>query len=129
MATKLVVYVEDNPVNFALVRRILESTGDYEVLPADDGPIGLEIIAQRRPDLVLLDLDLPSLHGLEVLRELKADPELKAIPVIVITASVMQRERSKALERGAVAFLEKPFDIAGLRQAAAEATGLKNPAD
>lgn len=124
MARKLVVYVEDNPVNFALVHRILESTGTYEVVRADDGPIGLTTIAEQRPDLVLLDLDLPTMHGLEVLRRLKADATLKDIPVIVITASVMQRERLKALEGGAAAFLEKPFDISGLRKAADEAVGL-----
>jgi CheY-like chemotaxis protein len=124
VARKLVVYVEDNPVNFALVRRILESTGSYDVTLADDGPIGLTTIAEQRPDLVLLDLDLPTMHGLEVLRELKADPSLAKIPVIIISASVMQRERTKALEGGAAAFLEKPFDIAGLRKAAAEAVGL-----
>ena len=126
MAKKHVVYIEDNPANLALVRRLLESTSHYEVSGAVDGDEGLRAVAEHVPDLVLLDLDLPTLHGLEVLRKLKADPNLKAIPVIVVTASVMRRERAKAMEGGAVAFIEKPFDIFEFRDMVDEAVGLES---
>ncbi len=123
MPKKLVVYIEDNPANFALVRRLLEATGRYEVHGAVDGPEGLIAVAEHLPAVVLLDLDLPSLHGLEVLRQLKADEKLAKIPVVIVTASVMQRERTKGLEGGAVAFVEKPFDIGDFRDIVDAACG------
>jgi two-component system cell cycle response regulator DivK len=120
---RTVVYVEDNSANFALVRKLLEASGRYEVVGATDGEAGLRLVASTRPHLVLLDLDLPALTGLEVLERLKADPALASIPVVVVSASVMQRERVKSLEAGAIAFLEKPFDIANLRRAVDDACG------
>ena len=127
VARKLVLYIEDNPANFALVRRLLESTSNYEVKGEVDGAKGLAAVGKLVPDLVLLDLDLPTLTGLEVLRRLKSDPKLAKIPVIVVTASVMQRERNKAMEGGATAFIEKPFDIFEFRGLVDEATGLATP--
>lgn len=124
MAKKTVVYIEDNPANFALVRRLLESTGNYEVTGAEDGLEGLALVASDKPSLVLLDLDLPSIHGLEVLRRLKEDEALAKIPVIVVTASVMQKERNKAKEGGAIAFVEKPFDILEFRGLVDDACGV-----
>lgn len=109
------------------MRRLLESTSNYEVKGEVDGAKGLAAVGKLRPDLVLLDLDLPTLTGLEVLRRLKSDPKLAKIPVIVVTASVMQRERNKAMEGGAKAFIEKPFDIFEFRRLVDDATGLATP--
>lgn len=113
---KLVVYVEDNPANLALVRKVLESTGRYRVEGADTGELGLTRIRQERPDLVLLDLDLPSMSGFEVCRALKRDPTFHGCPIVAISASVMKRERDEALAAGCTRFIEKPFDIGVLRQ-------------
>jgi len=111
-----IVYVEDNPDNLRLVEWVLESTGKYKVYGAEDGVAGFELIRKRRPVLALLDLDLPLVDGFELARRLQADPELRQIPIIAISASVMRRERQRSLEAGCVAFVEKPFDVLNFRQ-------------
>ena len=115
-----VLYIEDNEANLALVRRVLEHSG-YTVLEATTGERGLEMVATEKPDLVLLDLDLPHMSGFEVAARLKADPASANIPMIAISASVMKQERQSALDAGCVCFIEKPFDIAELRTAVADA--------
>jgi two-component system cell cycle response regulator DivK len=113
--TSVVVYVEDHRENFALVKKALEATGRYEVLQAESGEEALTMISERRPALVLLDLDLPGMDGISMALAMKADPRLHSIPIIVITASVMDDERQAAVDAGCMAFIEKPFDIARLR--------------
>ena len=122
--TKLVVYIEDNPSNFALARKILEWTGKYTVVNAKDGIIGLEMVRQRRPDVVLLDLDLPGISGIEVVQAIRRTPEIARIPVLAVTASVMKRERTQAMAAGCDVFIEKPFDIHELRRHVDEAAGI-----
>ncbi len=123
-ARKLVVYVEDNSANFALVCKLLEATGTYQVLRADDGESGLEIIAARKPDVVLLDLDLPGISGIEVATRLRANQETAKLPILIVTASVMKREHAMAMDAGADAFIEKPFDIMELRALVDDAAGV-----
>lgn len=122
--TKYVLYVEDNPANFTLVRRLLESTGNYEVHQAPTGERGLEMLAERRPDVLLLDLDLPGISGIDVATEARKRDALRDLPIIVVTASVMKRERQLAEQAGCDRFIEKPFDIGTLRQVVDEASGL-----
>lgn len=122
---KLVVYIEDNPSNFALARRILELAGTYEVIGAKDGVSGLALVHERRPDVVLLDLDLPGITGIEVVQQIRASPDISRIPVLAVTASVMKRERRKAMEAGCDRFIEKPFDIHDLRSQVDEVAGLR----
>lgn len=110
-----VVYIEDNAANLALVRKVLEHAGHYEVIGATTGEDGLEAIARDPPDLVLLDLDLPQMNGFDVARSLKADDALRAIPIVAISASVMKQERQQSLDVGCAYFIEKPFDIGELR--------------
>lgn len=116
-----IVYVEDNPANFVLVRKILEVHGQYVVEQAASGEEGLSRIDADPPALVLLDLDLPGMSGLDLARRLKADPRLRSIPIVAISASVMKDERNQVREAGCVGFLEKPFDIQELRRVVAEA--------
>ncbi|GEM_PF-1107747 len=123
-ARKLVVYVEDNTANFALVCKLLEASGHYEVLGAPDGEHGLELIKARLPDVVLLDLDLPGMSGIEVAKRLKQCVETAAIPILVVTASVMRREHTSAMEAGADAFIAKPFDITELRKLVNDTCGI-----
>ncbi len=106
-----VVYVEDNLDNLRLVEWVLESTGRYQVLGATDGLAGLELIRRERPALVLLDIDLPLVDGLELARRIRLDAELKQIPLVAVSASVMRKERQRCLEAGCMAFVEKPFDV------------------
>ena len=108
-----VVYIEDNDANMALVVRVLESTGQYQVFGAPDGETGLELIAREHPHLVLLDLDIPGVNGFEVARLIRSsdDPRVARIPVAAVSANVLKDERRAALEAGCVTFIEKPFDI------------------
>jgi len=123
-----IVYVEDNPANFVLVRKILEVHGEHVVEQAASAEDGLVLIEADPPALVLLDLDLPGMSGLELARRLKADPRLRSIPIVAISASVMKDERNQARQAGCVGFLEKPFDIHELRRMVAEAVAGRAPA-
>lgn len=110
-----ILYVEDNDANFTLAARVLESTKLYRVERADSAEQAIERLAELEPALILLDLDLPGLDGIGLAKHLKSQPETASIPIIVITASVMHRERRQAMDAGALAFVEKPFDIEELR--------------
>lgn len=122
-----IVYVEDNPANFVLVRKVLEVGREHVVEQAVSGEQGLEHILAAPPDLILLDLDLPGMSGLSLAEQLKADPRVQRIPIVAISASVMKEERRQALEAGCAWFLEKPFDIQELRRAVAEALAGRAP--
>jgi CheY-like chemotaxis protein len=123
-----IVYVEDNPANFVLVRKILEVHGEHVVEQAASAEDALVRIEADPPALVLLDLDLPGMSGLELARQLKADSRLRGIPIVAISASVMKDERNQARQAGCVGFLEKPFDIQELRRLVAEAVAGRAPA-
>lgn len=99
---------DDEAVLRALVRATLSSAG-YDVLEAADGDEALELARSARPDLIVLDLMMPRRSGLEVLRELRADPELAATPVVMLTARTRAADREAAAEAGADRFLAKPF--------------------
>ncbi|WP_181233787.1 response regulator [Enhygromyxa salina] len=110
-----VLCVEDNDANFALIKLVLEKTGLWLVTRANDVVQARAALEQRRPAVVLLDLDLPGVGGLELARELKGSPAWSTLPIVVVSASVMRQEHVKAREAGCEFFLEKPFDIAVLR--------------
>lgn len=122
-----IVYIEDNPANFVLVRKVLETGRQYVVEQAASAEIGWERILAAPPRLILLDIDLPGMSGLEMARKLKADDRTKAIPIVAISASVMKEERSQALDAGCVWFVEKPFDIQELRRVVHEAIAGRDP--
>ena len=114
---KKVLYIEDNAANRALVVRLLEATGQYEVLTAVDGESGLAMVQEELPCLVLVDLDVPGVNGFEVARLVTSspNPSVSSIPVAAVSANVMKDERSAAYTAGCVAFIEKPFDIRAFR--------------
>ncbi len=126
-----VVYIEDNPANRSLVVRILESTGRFKVFPAPDAEVGLALVEEELPHVVLVDLDIPGSNGFEVTRQIKgsANPEVARIPVAAVSANVMQNEREASLEAGCVIFIEKPFDINSFRAQVASLAGLTDDAD
>lgn len=110
MSDSRVLVVEDNEDNLTLVVDVLSSM-DYEVIVASDGLEGVEKTRAEKPDLILMDLSLPRMDGWTATRQLKADPELKAIPVIALTAHAMVGDREKALEAGCDDYVTKPINI------------------
>jgi len=113
MPPKILV-VDDDRNLLKLFKYVLEKDG-FAVITAMDGERGLELALAERPDLVMLDLKMPKLDGMEVLRKLKADPLTAAIPVVMITASAQKADAERALREGAVGYIIKPFHIAELR--------------
>lgn len=107
MATMLLI--EDNAQNRYLATFLLEQHG-HRVLHAEDGLLGLDMAARLRPDLILLDIQLPGMDGHAVARALKSDPALSAIPIVAVTSYAMAGDREKCLEAGAEGYIEKPID-------------------
>ncbi len=106
-----VAYLEDNPSNLTLVERTLERLPGVKMISATQGGLGLELIREHRPDLVLLDLHLPGLSGAEVLEQLKADPATARIPVVVVSADATEEQIERLKQLGADAYLTKPVDV------------------
>ena len=105
-----ILYIEDTENNQILIRRRLEQSG-YRVITADDAEQGMALATDEKPDLILMDMSLPGLDGWEATRRLKADPRTKTIPVIALTAHVMQGDRERALEAGCDDYDTKPFQF------------------
>ena len=105
-----VLLVEDNEMNRDMLSRRLSKKG-YEIVIAEDGAQGVALARSERPDLILMDMSLPVLHGWDATRQLKADPQTKAIPVIALTAHAMSGDREKALEAGCDEFDTKPVEL------------------
>ena len=105
-----VLIVEDNEVNRKMLSRRL-SKRDYDILIAGDGAEGVAVAKSEQPDIILMDMSLPVMHGWDATRALKADPETSGIPIIAITAHAMSGDREKALEAGCNDFDTKPYDL------------------
>ena len=114
-APPLVLVVEDNPVNLELVSALLEEHA-CETLAATTGDAALHLLRQTRPDLVLVDVQLPGMSGYELTRRIKADRTLADIPVVALTAHAMAHEDVRAREAGCDAFLTKPIDIRAFKE-------------
>lgn len=110
---KTILHIEDNFHNRDIVRRMLEGQG-YTVIEAEDGVIGLEMVQKQKPPLVLLDINLPRLDGISVIKRIRADPSLQNIPVIAVTASAMVGDRERFLEAGCNDYLPKPVRLTAL---------------
>ncbi len=107
---KVVLIVEDNDKNMKLARDILQAKG-YATLEAITGEDGVLVAKDKLPDLVLMDIQLPGINGIEAFRQLRADPRTARIPIAAFTASVTPSDRSKVIEAGFDAFLSKPIDL------------------
>jgi signal transduction histidine kinase/ActR/RegA family two-component response regulator len=110
-APHLVLYIEDNPANLRLVQEIVAFRPDLSLLSAPDGNDGLSLARSRRPDVILTDLNLPGMSGLEVLAALRRDPDTASIPVIALTANAMPHDIERGLAAGFTRYLTKPIDI------------------
>ena len=107
---KTVLIVEDNELNLKLLKDVLEYHG-YTILTIDLGEPVLGLARQHRPDLILLDIQLPDISGTEVARRLKEDEETRTIPVIAVTAFAMAGDETKILASGCDAYVSKPFNL------------------
>jgi len=104
---KRVLYIEDNPQNMRLVRKFLKM-GGYTLIEAETGYQGIEIALSQIPDLILMDINLPDIDGVDATQQLKATPETKTIPVIALTANAMHGDRDRFLAAGCDDYLSKP---------------------
>jgi len=107
-----VLYIEDNPANLRLVEQLLARRGGIRLLSAGDAEEGLQIIRQHRPDLVLLDINLPGMDGYEVLRTLRELEQGRELPVVAISANAMPRDIERGREAGFLDYITKPIDVA-----------------
>jgi two-component system, cell cycle response regulator DivK len=106
----LVLIVEDNPRNLKLVRDLLDYAG-YRTLGVSNAEDGIELARSRRPDLVLMDVQLPGMDGVEALARLRAEPDSGEIPIVALTAFAMKDDRERFLAAGFDAYIEKPLNV------------------
>lgn len=114
-----ILYVEDNPQNMRLVGKILKHAG-YVMIEAEDGRSGIDVAVRELPDLILMDVNLPDIDGLEATSRLKATPSTAGIPVIALTANAMVGDREKALQAGCDGYVPKPISREMLLSTVAE---------
>ncbi|MDZ4164531.1 MAG: response regulator [Smithellaceae bacterium] len=106
---KTILVIEDNEQNLYLVTFILEKNG-YQVIAARDGWEGIELAHQVKPDLILLDIQLPVIDGYAVARELRQNQELEGIPIVAVTSFAMTGDRERTLAAGCIGYIEKPIN-------------------
>jgi CheY-like chemotaxis protein len=104
-----ILYIEDHPAQSDIMKQMLEFTG-YEVILASSGEEGIEKAHQEQPDVILMDLRMPGMGGVEAIKRLKSDSVVSNIPVVVLSAWTSRRNRKESLEAGAAKFLAKPVD-------------------
>ena len=109
MKIKTILVVEDNELNMKLVRGLIK-IGKYRMLEAIDAESGIQLIREQRPDLVLMDIQLPGMDGLSASKIIKEDPSVKDIPIVALTSYAMQGDEEKALEAGCTGYIAKPID-------------------
>jgi two-component system cell cycle response regulator DivK len=105
-----ILVVEDNELNLKLVRDVLTYAG-YEVMEARTGEQGVALAAECSPDLVLMDLQLPGIDGVEALQQLRASPRTQDVPVVAVTAFAMREDRERAFRSGFDGYVEKPYSV------------------
>ena len=116
---KVILIVEDDPIIIKLIRDILTVSG-YATLEAADGQQGVALARDKKPDLILMDLQLPIMDGFEAIKILKSDADTKDIPIIALTGYAMQSDKEKIYETGCEGYLIKPFALSALLKKVAE---------
>ncbi len=111
----VILYVEDNPENRLLVRRIL-MVEDLKLVEAENAAAAMKIVQTLRPDLVLMDINLPEVDGLTLTARFREIPNLDGVPIIALTANVMRGDRERTLEAGCDGYIQKPIDVDALPQ-------------
>ena len=125
MRTARILVIEDTPANLELVTDLLEAAG-HRVMSATAAEAGIEIARLELPDVILMDVSLPGMDGLEATRRLRADPATEHIPVVALTAHAMHGDESLAMQAGCQAYITKPIDT---RTFVRRVTALLNPAE
>ena len=113
MAAGKILYIEDNPENRLLIRRILQAEG-YQVFEAEDASDALHTLQNQRPDLILMDINLPEMDGYTLTSQIKSLPGMKRVPIIALTANVMKGDRERTLRAGCDGYIQKPVDVDSL---------------
>jgi CheY-like chemotaxis protein len=116
MSGELILIVEDQPLNRKLVRDVLQAKG-YRTVETETGEEGVTLAREQRPALILMDIQLPGINGIEALKQLRADPQTRAIPVLAVTASAMTQNRREILAAGFDGYQPKPIDIGAFLRA------------
>ncbi len=106
---KRILVVEDNETNLYLIRFILEKSG-YEVIEAREGAVGVELAVKEKPDLIIMDLQLPDIDGLEATKRIRASEADTEIPIVALTSFAMAGDRERALAAGCTGYIEKPIN-------------------
>ena len=122
MAAELILVVEDNDKNRKLVRDVLTHRG-YQVLEAETGEDGVRLATERRPQLILMDIQLPGIDGIEALRQIRANEATRGIPIIAVTASALDRYRRKIMAAGFDGYQAKPLNVKAFMAAVEAAFG------
>jgi CheY-like chemotaxis protein len=120
---RTLLYVEDNPANLSLVEHIIAGRPDIRLLSAMNGNVGIELAGAHVPDVILMDINLPGISGVDVLKILRSDPLTKHIPIIALSANVMLHDIAKAMEAGFFRYLTKPIELNEFMSAIDEALG------
>ncbi|MEE9913391.1 MAG: response regulator [Deltaproteobacteria bacterium] len=113
MEQKTILVIEDNDLNMKLMRAVLQ-LGEYRMLEAPDAETGLRLLKENRPDLILMDIQLPAMDGLTATRIIKADPALRDIPVFALSGFAMERDKDKAKDIGFAGYIVKPVSVKDL---------------
>ena len=108
MSAKTILYVEDNELNRKMLRHLLRGTS-YRLIEAPDGEAGVAMAREHRPDLILMDVQLPKISGIDATRALRAEPLTASTPIIAITSFALSGDEQRAKEAGASAYLAKPY--------------------
>ncbi|MEN4013318.1 MAG: response regulator [Bellilinea sp.] len=109
-SSKSILYIEDNFDNRLLVRRLLEHEG-YIVFEAENAQQALEVLQANRPDLILMDINMPEIDGYMLTQKIKSNSQLRSIPIIALTANVMRGDKERTLSAGCDGYIEKPIDV------------------
>ena len=118
---KVILIVEDDPKNLKLFRDLIQVSG-YTTLEATDGKQGVELAREKKPDLILMDIQMPVMDGLEATKLLKNDDVTKDIPIVALTAYAMQGDEEKMREAGFDGYISKPIDVKGFLKKISEVT-------
>jgi CheY-like chemotaxis protein len=113
MTDKTILVIEDNEMNMKLMRAVLKA-GNYRMPEAMDAETGLRLVREHRPDLILMDIQLPGMDGLSATKIIKADPDLKDIPIFALSGFAMESDKEKAADLGLAGYIVKPISVKGL---------------
>jgi CheY-like chemotaxis protein len=108
---RLILYVEDNPANVTFMKDLVSAFENIDLLTVPTAEMGIELARGRRPEVVIMDINLPGMSGVDALHALRAIPETKGIPVIALTAAASERDKQRGLQAGFYRYLTKPVKV------------------